>query len=159
RLGTPQADDQLIHERPQEPKWFVRGGTTEDGHWVVISISRGSSFENLISLVDLGDPLAPKLDAPVIPLITEWDAEYSVIGNDGPVTGREDEHEFFYNFVSFTTPATNFRHDVATNTGEIFQAPAVAFNPADYVTEQIFYRSKDGTRVPMFISHRKGLKI
>src|SRR5438477_76580 len=80
-----QAQDRLIHELPQEPKWFVRGGTTEDGRWVVISISRGSSFENLLSVIDLADPMAPKLDAPVTPLISQWDAEYSVIGNDGPV--------------------------------------------------------------------------
>src|SRR5581483_11405108 len=53
--------------------------------WVIISISRGSSFENLISTIDLGDPLAPKLDAPVVPLIAEWNAEYDVIGSDGPV--------------------------------------------------------------------------
>jgi prolyl oligopeptidase len=81
------------------------------------------------------------------------------IGTVGAISGREDEPEFFYNFVSFTTPATNFRHDVGTNKGEVFNAPKVAFNPADYETEQVFYHSKDGTRVPMFISHKKGLKV
>ncbi len=243
RLGTPQSEDRLIHEIAAEPKWFVRGGTTEDGRYAVIYISRGSAAENLVRFVDLGDPKAPKLDAPVQSLVESWGAEYNVVGSDGTVfyvvttadaprkklvaidtkapakanwktliaesadvidsieivggrfvvktmhdaasrlavyakdgkplgtialpglgtvtsvSGREDENEFFYNFTSFARPPTNFRHDVATNKGEVFQAPKVAFNPDDYETKQIFYASKDGTRVPMFITHKKGLKL
>jgi prolyl oligopeptidase len=199
RLGTPQSEDRLIHEVADEPKWFVRGGTTDDGRYEIIYIARGSSFENLVRYVDLGDPKAPKIDAPVQSLIGAWEAEYDVVGNDGSVfyvvtnldaprkrlvaidtkaseksnwktliaegtdvidsvdiiggrfvvksmhdassrlavyakdgkplgtialpglgtvanvSGREDETEFFYNFTSFATPTTNFRHDVATN--------------------------------------------
>jgi prolyl oligopeptidase len=243
RLGTPQSADRLIHEIPEQPKWFVRGSTTEDGRYVIIHVSRGSSFENLLRFVDLQNPQAPKLDAPVQPLIETWEAEYHVVGNDGAVfyvltnfeaprkrliaidtkapakanwktlipegtdvidsvdiiggrfvvksmhdassrlavyakdgkamgtialpglgsvasvSGREDENEFFYNFTSYATPTTNFRHDVATNKGDVFQAPKVAFVPGDYETKQVFFTSKDGTRVPMFIAHKKGLKL
>src|SRR5262249_15434715 len=67
--------------------------------------------------------------------------------------------EFFYNYTSYATPTTNFRHNIATNRGEVFNAPAIAFNPADFETKQVFYQSKDGTRVPMFITHKKGLKL
>ncbi|MES2695080.1 MAG: prolyl oligopeptidase family serine peptidase, partial [Verrucomicrobiota bacterium] len=81
------------------------------------------------------------------------------IGSIATVSGREDENEFFYNFVSFAMPTTNYRHDVATNKGEIFDAPKVAFAPGDFETKQVFYKSKDGTRVPMFITHKKGLKL
>jgi len=81
------------------------------------------------------------------------------IGSVGSVSGRDDDNEFFYSFTSFATPASNFRHDVATGQGGVFHAPQVAFNPADYVTTQVFYPSKDGTRVPMFISHKRGLKL
>ncbi|MDP3069594.1 MAG: prolyl oligopeptidase family serine peptidase [Opitutaceae bacterium] len=241
RLGTPQSEDRLIHEVKEEPRWFVRGGITEDGRYLVITINRGSSSENLLRYVDLGDPRRPRLDAPVQPLTTDWIGEHRVIGNDGAtlyavtnhqaprkrivaidlaapaqwrtlvpesadvidsveivggkfvvktmrdassrlavfakdgkplgeivlpglgsvgsISGREDEDEFFYNFTSFARPTTNFCHNVATNAGAVFNAPKVAFSPDDYETRQVFYASKDGTRVPMFITHRKGLKL
>jgi prolyl oligopeptidase len=73
--------------------------------------------------------------------------------------GREDEPELFYAFTSFTYPTTIFRHDLAGNKGAVWQAPKVDFNPADYETKQVFYASKDGTRVPMFITHKRGLKL
>lgn len=73
-------------------------------------------------------------------------------------TGRKDEPELFYNFTSFTCPTTIFRHDLATGEDAPFRAPAVAFDPTAYETRQVFYPSKDGTRVPMFITHKKGLK-
>jgi prolyl oligopeptidase len=81
------------------------------------------------------------------------------LGTVAAVSGREGENEFFYNFASFATPTTNFRHDVATNKGAVFQAPKVAFVPGDYETKQVFFASKDGTRLPMFIAHKKGLKL
>ena len=81
------------------------------------------------------------------------------LGSVSSVSGREDEDEFFYNFTSFARPTTNFRHNVATNQGAVFTAPKVAFNPDDFETRQIFYASKDGTKIPMFISHKKGVKL
>ena len=243
RFGTPQTEDKMIFERADEPKWFVNGATTEDGRYLIITVSHGASPENLLSFVDLQDPNAPKLDASVVPIVGNWEAEYDVIGNTGPilyvlttldaprkrviaidtrapareqwkeiipqgadtidgvsliggrfvvstmhdassrlaiydktgqpvgqvalpgigtvggVSGREDDTEFFYNFTSFNTPSTSYRDDVMQPKTEAFHPPQVAFNPADYVTEQVFYRSKDGTRVPMFISHKKGLTI
>jgi len=81
------------------------------------------------------------------------------LGTVANVSGRVDENEFFYNFTSYARPTTNFRHDVATNKGDVFQAPRVAFSPGDYETRQVFFPSKDGTRVPMFITHKKGVKL
>ena len=64
----------------------------------------------------------------------------------------------YYAFTSFNAPTTLYRYDTKTNTSTVFAAPKVAFNPADYVVEQRFFTSKDGTKVPMFIAHKKGLK-
>lgn len=80
------------------------------------------------------------------------------IGTVPSISGREDENEMFFNFTSYTYPTTNFRTDVNTGRTEVFQAPKVAFDPDIYETRQIFYTSKDGTKVPMFITHLKGLK-
>ncbi|MFI5337778.1 MAG: prolyl oligopeptidase family serine peptidase, partial [Opitutales bacterium] len=68
------------------------------------------------------------------------------------------EDEMFFNFTSFVFPTSNYRCDLATGRVELFQAPKVAFDPALYETRQVFYASKDGTRIPMFLTHRKGLK-
>jgi prolyl oligopeptidase len=73
-------------------------------------------------------------------------------------TGRHDEPELFYSFTSFVQPTTIYRHDLATGQGAVFQAPKVDFDPNIYETRQVFYASKDGTKVPMFITARKGLK-
>jgi prolyl oligopeptidase len=73
--------------------------------------------------------------------------------------GRSDENETFYTFSSFTTPGTVYRLDIANRDVTIFRKPDLAFNPDDYVTDQVFYESKDGTLVPLFLSHRKDIEI
>ena len=65
----------------------------------------------------------------------------------------------YYAFTSYNAPTTLYRYDAATNTSTVFAAPKVAFDPADYVVEQRFFTSRDGTRVPMFIAHKKRLKL
>lgn len=83
--------------------------------------------------------------------------QFPTFGSTG-IVSRYDEPEIFYAFTSFTFPTTIYRYDIETNKSEVFRAPNVAFNPEDYVTEQVFYTSKDGTRVPMFLTYRKDLK-
>ncbi len=73
--------------------------------------------------------------------------------------GKFDDSETFFSYTSFDTPTTVNRLDVETGEVSVFRKPEVAFNPDDYVVKQVFYASKDGTRVPMFISHRKDLEL
>ncbi len=73
--------------------------------------------------------------------------------------GDRDNKETFYAFTSFTRPTTIYRYDVTTGESTLFKAPKVDFDPDDYVTSQVFYESKDGTKIPMFLSHRKDLEI
>jgi len=77
------------------------------------------------------------------------------IGTAYGFNGYADDPETFFGYSSFNTPATISRLDVSTGEVEIFKQAEVAFDPNDYQVEQVFYASKDGTRVPMFISHRK----
>jgi prolyl oligopeptidase len=81
------------------------------------------------------------------------------IGSASGFAGKRHETETFYAFTSFTTPTTIYRYDLKAGKSEVFRQPKVKFNPDAYETKQIFYRSKDGTRVPMFITHKKGLKL
>ncbi|MDQ3118603.1 MAG: prolyl oligopeptidase family serine peptidase [Verrucomicrobiota bacterium] len=73
-------------------------------------------------------------------------------------TGKRTDTETFYNYVSYTEPPTVFRHDLKTGKSTVLFRPKVDFNSAEFTTEQVFYQSKDGTRVPMFLTYRKGLK-
>ena len=73
------------------------------------------------------------------------------------LSGREDSPELFYAYTSYLTPASVYRYDVRTGAQSTFFAPNVPFDASRYETEQVFYTSKDGTRVPMFVTHRKGM--
>ncbi len=243
RLGTSQADDLVIYERPDQPKWGLGGSVSEDGRYLLISVWEGTDPRNRLHYLDLKDPKNPDFSGGVVRLIDVVEADYSAIGNEGStlfirtdldaprgkiiaidlanpdrgnwktivpqsedvissasyiggkfvvnymqdaksvlavfardgapqgniglpgigtvasVSGREDGSEMFFNFTSFTYPTTNFRSDLATGKTELFQAPKVDFDPGVYETNQVFYTSKDGTSVPMFITHRKGIKL
>jgi len=81
------------------------------------------------------------------------------LGSLGGVSGRPDEPEMFYAFTSFLYPTTVFRYDLTTGRSEVFKAPELDFDASGYETKQVFYSSKDGTRVPMFITHKKGIPM
>ncbi|MCV4655596.1 S9 family peptidase, partial [Escherichia coli] len=73
--------------------------------------------------------------------------------------GRQKDTETFYTYSSYNAPPTIYRYDMKTGKSTLFRKSNVKFNPDDFEVKQIFYSSKDGTRVPMFIVHRKGLKL
>lgn len=246
RLGTAQADDALIYERPDHPEWYVWATLTDDGRYLLISTSEGTDPTTFLFLKDLGDPLAPAVSpdsSPVTDLLVEGDAQYTLVGNDGPVfwvltdkdaplrrvvavdtrspepdqwreiipeteealeqctavggrligsyvkdacslvrvfstegkperdvslpglgtawgfEGKQTDPETFYAYTSFAVPGPVCRYDVTTGQSSTFREPRLSYDPADYETRQVFYESKDGTRVPMFVVHRKGLKL
>ena len=241
RLGTDQAADLLVYERPDQPDWGIAGGVTDDGRYLILTIWLGTDRRNRVYYLDMGDGARPRVQGNVVPLLDDFDAAYHVVGNDGPVfyvltdldaprkrvvaidtrhperarwreiipqgddvietvqiihdtfvvnslrdahsrmrlvaldgrgvrelalptpgtvgsiTGERGDEEMFYAFTSFLYPTTIFRYDFRTATGGVFKAPALDFDPSPYETEQVFYRSKDGTRVPMFLTHKKGM--
>ena len=81
------------------------------------------------------------------------------IGSVGGLSGAADSPQLFYAFTSFLYPASVYRYDVTTASNHVFFKPQLPFDPSQYETRQVFYRSKDGTRIPMFITARKGLKL
>jgi len=81
------------------------------------------------------------------------------IGTVGGFAGKRSDTETFYSFASFTVPGTVYRLDLRGGKSSVFREPKVDFDPRHYETKQVFYQSKDGTRVPMFITHKKGLKL
>jgi len=89
----------------------------------------------------------------------ERDLPLPAIGQASGFGGRRKDVETFYQFTNFTTPATVYRYDLSDGASSVFRQPKVDFDPAAYETKQVFYHSKDGTRVPMFITHRRGLAL
>lgn len=81
------------------------------------------------------------------------------IGSLGGISAKMKEKTAFYSFSSFNYPSTIFKYDMETNTSSLYYAPEVDFKSRDYETRQIFFKSKDGTMVPMFIVHKKGLEL
>ena len=81
------------------------------------------------------------------------------LGSIGGISGERKDDEMFYAFTSFLYPTTIFRYDFKTGGTSVFKAPTIDFDPSGYETQQVFYASKDGTRVPMFITHKKGLRL
>ena len=237
RLGTAQSADELVYHRPDQKEWEFRGEVTEDGRYLIITVSHGTDTKNAVFYRDLQTP-----GAPVVELLREFDADYRFISNDGPLFwfrtdweaprgrvmaiditkparshwkevvpqssdtlnhvtavhdqfianylkdahsqirifnleggfvrevelpglgtaggfgGLRKDQETFYSFSSFMTPTTIYRYDMVQGCSAVFRQPKVDFRPGDYETKQVFYRSKDGARIPMFITHKKGLK-
>jgi prolyl oligopeptidase len=81
------------------------------------------------------------------------------IGSAGGFNGKEQDKELYYSFTSFTYPSTIFKFDIGSGKSEVYEKPKVDFNPEDYETKQVFYTSKDGTKIPMFIVHKKGIEL
>ena len=236
RLGTEQTEDILIYERPDQKEWMFDADVTEDGRYLIISVSKGTDPKNLVFYQDLEDENAtikelvsdfignfsfveyegslfwfrtdynaPKgrligidINQPepenwqeIIPenektlegisvlnhqFILDYlqdarsklqihhlngdyikDIELPAIGSVGGFNGKREDTETFYAFTSFTTPTTIYRYNLETGESTLFRQPTVSFNPENYETRQVFYRSKDGTQIPMFITHKKGL--
>jgi prolyl oligopeptidase len=235
KVGTPQEEDILVYENPDEPKRNYYVGTTEDERFLLmyeIESTTGNALyyrdlskkQNGFTLLaegfeydygvigNVGDKLLviTNEDAPmkmifmfdtgrpgegrktVIPqqydvlesasiaggrLITAYmsdaaskvyvhelsgklitELELPGIGSFGGLSGRTDDNTAFYTFTSFIHPATIYKLDIEANKSEVFFESGIDFNADDYITEQVFYTSKDGTSVPMFIVHKKGIE-
>ncbi|RIV89183.1 prolyl oligopeptidase family serine peptidase [Aurantiacibacter zhengii] len=134
-MDNPQAGwTEVIAEREQP----IAGAALVGGHLVLEYLEDASSAAYVYSL-----------DGEMV-----REMEFAGLGSAGGFTGDPDSPEMFYSFSSFNRPATIYRYDVATGDSVVFAEPELTFDPEDFVVEQRFYESKDGTRVPMFIMRR-----
>ena len=244
RVGTTQDQDRLIYWRKELPKYFVGAGVTDDGRYLLVTLSNGTDPKNRLFVADLGDPMSPKIDAEVVAIVDEDIAELSVLGNvgsalivrtdlDAPnrrviaidprlrtgragwktlvpesknalesavvagdrlfalylvdvksevrvftlegntdgtlalpgivtvaaLSGKQTEAELFYFVTSPLFPSSVFRYDLKEKRSAGFESARPPFDAERYETRQVFYPSKDGTRVPMFVTAKKGLAL
>ena len=87
------------------------------------------------------------------------EVELPGVGSAGGFGAKKEEKELYYSFTNYVTPGSIYKYDIEKGTSELFRKPSIDFNPEDYESKQVFYASKDGTKVPMIITHKKGLKL
>lgn len=87
------------------------------------------------------------------------DVQFPALGTASGFGGKRTDTETFYSFQSFAIPPSIYRYDMITGKSTLFERSKVDFDPDKYVTRQVFYKSKDATRIPMFITHKKGIKL
>ena len=81
------------------------------------------------------------------------------VGSAGGFSTKKEETDLYYSFTNYKTPGNIYKYDIEKGTSEIYRKPDIDFNPEDYESQQVFYTSKDGTKVPMIITHKKGLAL
>lgn len=123
--------------------------------------------KNVLSVSSGGGKLFAHYLADAVTKIMAYDYEGNAEGEvklpgKGTVygfSGEKEDETLYYTYSSFVTPSTIHSYDVATQSSEVYAAPKMAFDPGQYETKQVFYTSKDGTKVPMFIVSKKGIEL
>ncbi len=87
------------------------------------------------------------------------DVKLPGVGTISGFGSKKEETELYYSFTNYITPGSIYKYDVSTGASELFRKSKIDFNSDDFESKQIFYTSKDGTKVPMIITHKKGLKL
>ncbi len=87
------------------------------------------------------------------------DVELPGVGSVGGFGTKKEEKELYYSFTNYKTPGSIYKYNIAEGTSELYRKPKIDFNPEDYESKQVFYNSKDGTKVPMIITHKKGIEL
>ncbi|WP_394265265.1 prolyl oligopeptidase family protein [Bergeyella zoohelcum] len=122
--------------------------------------------ENVLSISTGGGYLFAKYIKDAVSYVIQYDYNGRKIreislpgkGTAGGFSGKKTEKNIYFSFSNYIMPSTTYSYHVENGTSDLYYRPNVKFNPDDYVSEQVFFTSKDGTKVPMMISYKKGLK-
>jgi len=160
-------DQLLIMTNEGAPKWqlvLVDPENPSSENWKVI-IPEKEEVLQTISLIG-GKIVAEYMkDATSVAYIYDYEGNYLEelqlpgIGSMSGMRGKKDENIAFYSFTSFTFPSAVYKFNMDSNTSEVYTRSEIDFNPDAYETKQVFYESKDGTKVPMFVVHKKGMEM
>ena len=121
----------------------------------VLSVSKGGGYFFAKYFVDANSKILQyRYDGDLV-----REVAFSGQGNASGFGGKEDQKEIFYNFRNYITPRSSFKYNVETGESELYWSPNIDFNSDDFVSEQHFYTSKDGTKVPLSIMYKKGTKL
>jgi len=236
QLGTSQSEDELIFGGEHTPRRYIAGLVSEDENWLAISAANSTSGNELY-MQDLR-----KRNAPIVPVVTNFDNDHSLVHTQGETwfiltnyqapnrrlirveaaqpgvanwvdvraereqplsvstaggyffaqylkdalayieqidikgalvrqvtlpgagtvagfSGKWEEKELYFIFTSYVNPGTIYRYELESGNSEVYKESGVDFDPEAYTSQQVFYTSKDGTRIPMMVTHKKGLQL
>ncbi len=237
KLGTPQSQDTVVYERPDNGQYFSNSEISEDGNWLIISVGKGTERMNMVYFKNL-----TMEKSAITPIVENLDNNWNFLGNDGSVFyfgtdkdaargrivkidalnqakgwtevipespdtlngisfindqfvlnylhdahtvikiydrsgkfvrevklpglgsaggfgGKRADSETFYNYSSFNAAPAIYRYDMKTGKSTLFRESKVKFDATQFEVKEVFYPSKDGTKVPMFLTYKKGLKL
>ncbi|WP_423147012.1 prolyl oligopeptidase family serine peptidase [Rubrolithibacter danxiaensis] len=123
--------------------------------------------ENVLQISTAGGKLFASYLKDATSLIKQYDLNGKLektinlpgVGTAAGFSGKKEEHEIYYTFNSYVYPSTIFKYDILSRESTIFKKSGVQFDPQQYESKQVFYNSKDGTRIPMIITYKKGIKL
>ena len=174
-LETPDTDSQVIHNEgsklfiltnknaPNKKVVTVEAANPTPEHWTdlipetenVLSVGMGGGYIFTEYMVDANSK------------VYQYDVDGTMIrevilpgvGSAGGFSGKKKETELYFSFTNYSTPGSTYKYNITTGEYILYWKPEIDFDPEEYVSKQVFYSSKDGTQVPMIITHRKGLKL
>ncbi len=145
-------------EHPERESWRTLIAESDDVlgevrlvHGEFIAVTLHDAYHQILRVSRNGDPLGA-IELPTLGSIPS-------LGDALQLTGQPDDDEMFYAFQSFLYPVTIFRYDLARDEGELMFAPPLDFDPGAYVTRQVFVPGRDGTAIPMFLTHRRAMPL
>ena len=123
--------------------------------------------ENVLSISTGGGYLFATYMKDAVSVVKQYDFNGKLIreielpgkGTASGFSGKKEQKDLYYSFSNYTTPGSTFKISTTTGKSELYEKPKVKFNPENYTSEQVFYTSKDGTKIPMMISYKKGIKM
>jgi prolyl oligopeptidase len=121
----------------------------------VLSISTGSGYFFAEYMVDAVSKVVQyDYDGKLV-----RDVKLPGVGSAGGFSGEKDDKILYFSFSNYKTPGTTYTYNPKDGTSKVYRRPGIDFNPDEYESKQVFYKSKDGTKVPMIITHKKGIKM
>ena len=149
KMGTPQSADRAIYQVTDHPRRAPGASVSDDGRWLFVSL-----FDGYRAYVKDARGIARIFNRNGAPL---GEVASPGLGTVGGFGGNGKDTETFFAYTDYLTPGRVLRLDIGTQAVSTWREPKIAGDTSPYVTKQVFYTSQDGTRVPMFITHRKDL--
>lgn len=151
-----------ITDKDAPNKKLVKFSLKNPSQWTTVI----PETENVLSISTGGGYLFAKYIKDAVSYVIQYDYNGRKIreislpgkGTAGGFSGKKTEKNIYFSFSNYIMPSTTYSYHVENGTSDLYYRPNVKFNPDDYVSEQVFFTSKDGTKVPMMISYKKGLK-
>ncbi len=160
-------DEIYVRTNYKAPKYRlvkINANHPEEKNWVVIIPENKDVMESVVMIagklvVNFMTDAHSKTEVYSYDGVLDHEIQLPGIGTVSAFSGKKEDNIAYYSYTSFNTPGEIYKYDFTTKQSSLHFRPEVKFNPDDFEVNQVFYASKDGTKIPMFIVHKKGLEL